>query len=183
MQRKTSCIYGFKALAFAALAGSALTLVSCDRSEQATSGDTSSIVGQRVQFSQAGGSEPYRTLGWSHPEEKFTWTEGNLARLSLPIGSKKSALRLRMMVSALTNPPDLPSQPVEVLANGKQVAQWQVNSPAEFTASIPVEAVKAGRILELEFRMPKAVSPKALGQSDDTRALGICVHWLELAEP
>jgi hypothetical protein len=183
MQRQTSCIYIANALVFAALAGSALTLVSCRRSEDATSIDASSIVGRRIQFGQAGGSEPYRSMGWSNTEEKFTWTEGNLARLTLPIGSKKGALKLRMMMSALTNPPELPFQPVEVLANQKQAAQWQVSSPGEFTVIIPAEAVSAGTTLEIEFRTPKAVSPKALGKSEDARMLGICVNWLELAEP
>lgn len=86
-------------------------------------------------------------------------------------------------MSALTNPPDLPFQTVEVLAHQKQVAQWQVSSVGEFTVIIPAEAVSAGSTLEIEFRTPKAVSPKALGQSEDARVLGICVHWLELAEP
>jgi hypothetical protein len=182
MQRKTSCIYLANALAFAALAGSALSLVSCGRSEDATSTDSSSIVGRRIQFGQAGGSETYRSMGWSNTEEKFTWTEGNSARLTLPVGSRKSALKLRMMISALTNPPDLPAQPVEVLANQKQVTQWQVSSAGEFAAIIPAEAV-SGSTLEIEFRTSKAVSPKALGQSEDPRVLGICVHWLELVEP
>ena len=182
MQRKTLCIYIANALAFAALAGSALTLVSCRRSEDATSIDASSIVGRRIQFGQAGGSEPYRSMGWSNTEEKFTWTEGSLARLTLPVGSRKVALKLRMMMSALTNPPDLPFQPVEVLANQKQVAQWQVSSAGEFAAIIPAEAV-SGSTLEIEFRTPKAASPKTLGQSEDARVLGICVYWLELAEP
>jgi hypothetical protein len=177
MQRKTACIYIANALALAALAGSALTLVGCRRSE-----DSSSIVGVRIQFGQAGGSEPYRSMGWSKSEEKFTWTEGNSARLTLPVGSRKAALKLRMMISAFTNPPDLPSQPVDVLANQKQVAQWQVSSVGEFTAIIPAEAV-SGSTLEIEFRTSKAVSPKALGLSEDARVLGICVHWLELAEP
>jgi hypothetical protein len=183
MQRKTSRICIANALVFAALAGSMLTLVSCRRSEDATSKDASSIVGVRIQFGQAGGSGPYRSMGWSNTEEKFTWTEGNLARLSLPIGSRKGALNLRMMISALTNPPDLLFQPVEVLANEKQVAQWQVSSAGEFTAIIPAEAMSAGSTLEIEFRTPKAVSPKALGLSEDPRILGICVQWLELAEP
>jgi hypothetical protein len=87
-----------------------------------------------------------------------------------------------MMISALTNPPDLPFQPVEVLANQKQVAQWEVSSVGEFRAIIPAEAV-IGSTLEMELRTPKATSPKALGQSEDPRVLGVCVHWLELAEP
>lgn len=180
MQRKTPWINIGSALAFAALAGSALTLVSCRRSEDA-SNDVPSIIGRRIQFGQSGGSEPYRTTGWSNTEEKFTWTEGNLAKLTLPIGSRKGALKLRMMMSALTNPPELPFQTVEVLAYQKQIAQWQVSSVGEFTAIIPAEAI-AGSTLEIEFRTPKAVSPKALGKSEDPRVLGICVHWLELAE-
>jgi hypothetical protein len=86
------------------------------------------------------------------------------------------------MMSALIHAPDLPFQPVEVLAGGKSVAQWQVSTPNEFSAIIPADAVKDGGLLEIELRMPKAASPKALGLSEDGRVLGVCVHWIELTK-
>src|SRR5689334_7033937 len=74
-----------------------------------------SVVGQQIQFGLGGGSEQYRTAGWSHTEEKFTWTEGNSAKLSLPIDSEAGPFNLRMTLSAFSYAPNWPGQPVEIL--------------------------------------------------------------------
>ncbi len=181
MPLKNSSLNRAKALALAAIAGGAFVFVSCDQSERATA-DRSSVIGRRIQFGQSANSETYRPIGWSHAEEKFTWAEGTVAKLALPIGDEKGPLTFRVMLSALIHPSDLPFQPVEVLANGKTVAQWQVSVPNEFSTIIPTDAVKAGGILEIEFRMPKAASPKSLGLSEDARVLGACVSWIELTK-
>lgn len=181
MPLQNSLLTRARALALAAIAACALVLVSCDQSEQATA-DKSSVIGKQIQFNQGAGSETYRPIGWSHPEEKFTWAEGTSAKVALPIGDAKGPLTFRVMMSALIHPPDLPFQPVEVLASGKSVAQWQVSAPNEFSAIIPADAVKEGGLLEIEFRMPKAASPKALGLSEDARVLGVCVHWIQLTK-
>jgi hypothetical protein len=89
---------------------------------------------------------------------------------------------LKMIVGALFHEPDLPVQPVEVYANGQKIAEWQVGIAAEFSATIPGEITKAGGTLALEFRMPKATTPKALGVNADTRVLGICVQSLQLTK-
>ena len=78
-----------------------------------------------------------------------------------------------MTLSGFTNPPELPAQPVEVYANGIKVADWQVGDKAEFTALIPPNATGDGNLLKLELKIPKAISPKALGQSQDSRLLGV----------
>jgi hypothetical protein len=142
-----------------------------------------SVVGRPIQFGQGGGSEAYRTSGWSHTEQKFTWTEGNSAKLSLPIGKQSGSLNLNVAMAAFTHPPKLPSQPVEVFVNGQKLAEWQVNSnPAGYSVAIPADTIKAGGTLEIEFRTPKAASPKSVGMSEDPRVLGVCVVSLELAK-
>jgi hypothetical protein len=171
-----------KALVLTLLAGCLAGLAGCDRLERSAN-DASSVVGKRILFGKNGGSEVYRTKGWSQTEDQFTWTEGTAAKLSFPIGSQKGALTFRAMASAFIKPPELLSQPLEVVANGKTIAQWEVSNAAEFSATVPAEVVKAGDTLEIELRTPKAVSPKALGQSEDNRVLGACVHWLELVKP
>ena len=181
MQQKTSGNYLSKAVALTALASGLLAFSGCGQSKDASSSAGNSVVGQQIQFSRNGGSEQYRTLGWSPTEQEFTWTEGNSATVSLPIGDEKRALKLRVMMNGLVKPPDLSFQPVEVLANGKTIAQWQVKDLNEYTATIAANVIKPGGQLELEFRIPKANSPKALGLSEDTRNLGICVRWLEVA--
>jgi hypothetical protein len=85
-------------------------------------------------------------------------------------------------MGGLTNPPGLPFQPVEVYANGQKVADLEVSKLADFEVAIPAEITKAGENLELELRLPKATSPKALGQSGDPRILGVFVVQIELTK-
>jgi len=142
-----------------------------------------SVVGHQIQFGEGGGSEGYRTSGWSHTEERFTWTEGKSAKLSLPIGGENGPFNLKMTLAAFTHAPDLPSQPVEVFVNGQKLTEWQGSSnPAEYQLTIPADVVKGGRTLEIEFRTPKATSPRSVGLNEDGRVLGVCLLWLELTK-
>lgn len=145
-----------------------------------TASSVPSVVGKRIEFKQSGGSEQYRVSGWSKTEEKFTWNEGTSAKLSLPIGGDAGPWTLRVTMAGLIHPPDLPAQPVEVYANDKKIVDWQVGDTADFAATIPADVNKAGGKLDIEFRVPRAASPKSLGQNEDTRVLGICVHAVEL---
>jgi hypothetical protein len=139
-----------------------------------------SVVGQVIRFGQGGGSEQYRVSGWSHTEAEFTWTEGRTAKLDLPIGSDTGPWSLKVAIAGLIHPPDLPYQTVEVYANDKKVAEWQAGNTAELTALIPADANQSGGKMMIEFRTPKAASPKSLGLNEDPRVLGVCVLWLEL---
>ena len=141
------------------------------------------VVGRQINFGQGGGSEEYRTSGWSHTEQKFTWTLGNSAKLSLPIGNQSGPLNLNAAMAAFTHLPELASQPVEVFVNGEKLGDWQVNSNmAGYHVVIPAEKLKGVSTLEIEFRTPKAISPKSVGLSEDGRVLGVCLASLELAK-
>jgi hypothetical protein len=141
------------------------------------------VVGKQIRFGADGGSERYRVSGWSHTEEKFTWTEGTGAKLAVPIGKETAPLRLRLWMAAFTHPPDLPTQPVEVFVGGQKLSEWQVGGePAEYIVTLPANAVTDGDTLEIEFRTPKATSPKSVGLNEDSRVLGACLSWLEITK-
>ena len=141
------------------------------------------VVGRQINFGQGGDSEIYRTSGWSHTEQKFTWGEGNSAKLSLPIGNESGSLNLNVALAAFTHPPDVPTQPVEVFVNGQKLAEWQVGGNISgYNVVIPAEKVKGASTMEIEFRTPKAMSPKSVGLSEDPRVLGVCLASLELAK-
>jgi hypothetical protein len=141
------------------------------------------VVGKQIQFGRGGGSEPYRTSGWSHTEDNYTWTEGTSARLSLPIGNESGPLNLKLNMAAFTHAPELPSQPVEVSVNGQKLADLQATSvPREYSVTIPADAGKGKGSVEIEFRTPKAAAPKSVGLSEDPRVLGICLLSLELTK-
>ena len=95
------------------------------------------------------------------------------AVLAMRVSPTNEPVALKMRLAGLTKDPEVPAQPVEVYANGTKVADWQVGDKAEFTALIPPNATGDGNLLKLELKIPKAISPKALGQSQDPRLLGV----------
>jgi len=131
-----------------------------------------------IVFGENGGSEQFRTSGWSKTETEYTWTEGKTATLALPIPANLGAITLTMKLDALVSS-NMPSQTVEVIANGQTIANWQVADTADFTARIPSELTQNGGTLTLELRTPNATSPKALGLGDDSRILGIRVYSMD----
>jgi hypothetical protein len=137
-------------------------------------------MGTIVPFGEGAGSERFRQTGWSDTEKQFTWTTGNSAKLTLSIGESARPLNLRMRLTGLTKAPQLPSQPVTILANGKKIADWEVSQTADYTAEIPAAIAKKDGSLTIELKIPKAVSPKALRLSDDPRVLGVCCSELAI---
>jgi hypothetical protein len=144
---------------------------------------SASVVGTPIQFNAGGNSERYRVSGWSKTEKEYTWSEGKSAQLGLPIPSSPGALTLLAKMGALVSRPTVPYQKVEVFANGQKIADWEVADTVDFSALIPAKVTKNESILNIEFRVPNATSPKALGLGDDGRVLGIRVYSLELKRP
>lgn len=163
-------------------------MAGCGRpAEQATLANESSpaspsILGQVIHFDASHEADSYKVSGWSPTETHFTWTEGKAAVLALPVPANSGAVRLRMLVSAYTHPPELPSQPVEVYANGQKIADWEVGNPAENTADIPKEIAAKGSTLTIQFRTRKATAPAEFSSKADSRVLGICCHEMELTK-
>jgi hypothetical protein len=139
-------------------------------------------VGKKILFGESGDSERFRVSGWSSTEKDITWTEGPLAVLQFTGISAASSVRIKMTLAALVKPPELPSQHVEVFANGQKVADWEVTGKSEFTALIPSGGGGKGNALTIELKIPKAASPKALGLSDDPRVLGLSCFDLTISE-
>lgn len=169
-----------------ALLGAALVLlgtqISCEKpspraSEPATPG---TVIGRVIEFTPD--SERFRISGWSTTEGIYAWSEGTSARLALPIPADPGPLTVRMKLRGLIKPPDLPFQPVAVFVNDQKVADWEVGESASFTVQVPAEVTKTEETLNLEFRIPKATSPKALGINADDRILGICAYSIELKQ-
>lgn len=156
---------------------------STTRSSPTASSTPGAVLGTSIQFNAGGNSERYRLSGWSKTEKEYTWSEGKSAQLGLPISSSPGALTLLVKMGALVSHPAVPYQKVEVFANGQKIAGWEVADTADFSALIPAEITKKESILNIEFRVPNATSPKALGLGDDARILGIRVYSVELKQP
>lgn len=139
-------------------------------------------LGTVIRFGAGGGSEAFRQNGWSETETNATWTTGNSARLVFNIDPIDQPLTLWMSLAALsgmTNSTQPVPLPVEVVANGQKIADWDVTVRADFNAVIPAANLNNGGALVIELKTPTATSPKAMGISNDARVLG--VYCFELA--
>ena len=131
-------------------------------------------------FRKAGNTETIRNKGWSSAESEFTWTEGQNARLIVPL-DQVGADNIKMTLSAFpfTYGDSLKQQLVVIRSTGIEVGRWVMDHDGEYTVNIPSNYVKDG-FLEIEFEIPNAASPVSLGMSQDPRILGMAVRWLRL---
>jgi hypothetical protein len=144
------------------------------------SSDIDLAYGAQVSFGAGGNAEPFQVSGWSETETQFTWTEGTSAVLAIRVSPTTNRVVLRMHLAGLTKDPELPFQPVEVYVNDRKIADWQVAKPAGFNAAIPQEMTQSGGLLRITLKIPKAVSPKTLKMSVDSRVLGVQCSDLQL---
>jgi hypothetical protein len=137
-------------------------------------------IGQVISFATDGNSAPYKVSGWSDAEPTHSWTNGVEAVLALRIPATTTPLTLKMKMDGSTKIPEIPSQPVEVYANGEKIADWDVRGLAEYSASIPSSISTNGGLLTLTLKIPKAFSPRAVGSGQDPRVLGLACVELSL---
>jgi hypothetical protein len=138
--------------------------------------------GTKLTFDAAGNAGPFKLGGWNAAETEGTWTEGNIASLAFTIPPSDGQIIFKATLSGFVKPPELASQPVDVLLNGKPVAHWELAVKGLVQMAIPPEYVRDGE-LRIDFKLPRAASPKSLGVSVDERLLGICFYDLELVKP
>lgn len=123
--------------------------------------------------------------GWSNPEKWGTWTIGNEASLLFRLDKppKKDVEFLVEMIAFVR--PALPLQTVSVSANEKPVDDWVYNwgdKRSVFRAVIPLEVIEPDGFNRIDFLIPNAKSPSALGESKDRRVLGIGVSEMIIRE-
>ena len=134
--------------------------------------------GTPLRFGSGGDVDRFLVYGWSEPESGWQWTDGTAAAMEFEMPPVNEPLVVRAKLSGAANPPALPFQPTDVFANGRQIGHWEVAELAEFEATIPAEIAARGGTLALEFRMPRAASPKELGLGEDQRVLAL--RWYEV---
>lgn len=143
-------------------------------------------LGERIDFSQNGfgkaylldvGRAPLIGWGWSIPEPWGVWSDGDRARLAIPLPSRDdlpyAKLQLKLELIAYINPKH-PSQKIEAWSQGKKLGAIDINTPKPqwWTLDLPSFKPSDGYVF-IEFRPFDPVSPKAIGTSDDSRHLGI----------
>lgn len=138
--------------------------------------------GDVIDFGAGGNARRFERSGWYPPEEEFTWTGNDPAVLELTIPPSDRKLVLRLRMGALTAARALPSQPVNIVVNGEEIARFMVSDTKEFEATIPERISRGGGTLRVELKAPRAVSPRALGLNEDPRVLGIRCEAIALSQ-
>jgi hypothetical protein len=138
------------------------------------------LPGEQLSFVPGGSAWQYATDGWCGAEAWGAWTLGNVDG-SLLANLPTSSYKLDVDAMAYLTEQH-PNQTIIAEANGTEIAKWTfdlASSSGMRSAEIPKSLIKDGT-LKIVFKAPGSVSPKQLGQSEDTRVLGLGVKTLTL---
>ena len=126
-------------------------------------------------------AEKYLWFGWSGPDTQSRWTDAKEAAIVFRLTDLASgnAHSLAIQLAGFV-PHEHPQQRVNVLFNGVLIESFLVveASPISKTITLPPTLLREDN--DLTFELPDAMSPAALGLSNDTRPLAIAVYSLEL---
>ncbi len=145
-------------------------------------------LGHAAAFTSAGNWNNWLLDGWSAPETWGTWSLGTRAALAIDprqLPSVEGNLRLHFDANAFVTPAH-PRQRIDVLLDGARVGSYVVDYPQAgltFDVVVPADDLESTRKIRIDFDLPDATSPKALGISGDPRiiALGLKSVTAELA--
>lgn len=119
---------------------------------------------------------------WHAPEPQATWSFGRVATLPLRIEAAGDA-ELAATLEAFAPPPGEAEIALEVNAGGERLGSFAL-APRELRRivfTLPARLRGAGGEVELEFRVPAARSPFAIGLGADERPLGVRLVRLDFA--
>ena len=109
--------------------------------------------------------------GWGKREKWGIWSVENKAVIALPSSSMNSQ-NIEFTVRAFITKAH-PSQTVEIWVDGMQQKTFILSKYDDNKITISIPMSKTQKLSQIEFRLPDAISPSALGISIDQRKLGI----------
>ena len=135
-------------------------------------------LGEKIDLSQFGKyAKSFLISGWSVPEKWGTWSMGNTAVIQIPLPALKPQgikLDAQAFISSLH-----PFQEIEIWVNGRYIKKEICNMRLGNLMDIPLQGdLTQSGPLKIEFKLPKATSPKSLGIGSDTRPLAIGIESL-----
>jgi len=147
--------------------------------------DNTYKLGETISFARNGNSINFIPndlfSGWSSTENNYTWTEGNEAVLSLNLNNgKNNGLKLKLNAFPYLGG-KLKQQKVDVLVGDNKVAEWNVTKDDWYESIIPETTYSDGKLI-IKFKISDPISPKEVGQSQDSRKLGIAVKELVISD-
>lgn len=123
--------------------------------------------------------------GWNAPEGWGTWSQGKHAEFridSRDLPSGAGDLRLHFEANVLVNQKHT-HQHIGVRINGLKAVERDVTYPStttSFDVEVPASLRASGEELRIEFDLPDAVAPRAIGMGADDRVLALGLKSLEI---
>lgn len=130
-------------------------------------------LGSSINFGNEENYLRYQQRGWSWGEDGFTWTDGPIASLKIPLENNNEDLVLVAHLNPYKN------QTINIMVNQEQIGQWQANTKGDYHILLPKEKIRTSP-LNIVFEFPDAKSSQNFEQANDQRQLGVAFHNLSL---
>ena len=116
-------------------------------------------MGRAIDFGHGGKGRYFTHYGFGEAENWVSWSAAERAGLIFRVPGDVGEISLRFDVVPYLCAPEVTSQRVEILCNGKNLYSGQLTAAAELTIRLTKEAIGADGVVALEFRLPDAVVP------------------------
>lgn len=134
------------------------------------------VLGTNISFEENSNSaELIDISGVSKPEVEFTWTEGKHVHLSFKVDPRSNHLKAILKQKGPFNV----EQQIVITANGVKVYDELIKDDSDITFNI--NNANNG-IVDIMIEIPDACSPKEIGQSEDSRLLGLRLESFRCTE-
>jgi hypothetical protein len=131
--------------------------------------------GKLINFSRTGDAPAFLGSGWGEPEEGRIWTDGLNASMNFRARPPAADVAMVLSCDAFLGEGHIPYQELTVFVNFLRVGFAVIDVPMELEFEIPRWVFKE-QDFQVDFYLPKAASPAALGIGSDLRNLGIVVN-------
>ena len=133
-----------------------------------------------VQFGLGGNGVLHQNLGWSDPEDGFTWSVNSETRLSLPISFDEGVYLLILSGFPFRAPPVIRSQTVEVWIDSVRIGSRIFFDAFEWGILLP-RLDRNRESFSIRLRHPDCAQPSVFGRND-FRFLGVAYRKIKIVK-
>jgi hypothetical protein len=139
------------------------------------------IWGTPIEFQEGGNAHDYLVAGFARPERGITWTESPHVELQLEIEPPENDVLLVVDALPFLDGERVRYQEAYVYVNHVYVGYWRFEKDQKPVQLMLPRRAFYTRKLNIQLRIPMAVSPNDLGLSGDIRKLGLAMKSMTLS--
>lgn len=121
--------------------------------------------------------------GWSVPERWGTWTTASQADVKIPVEGRPTS-NVEVSITGRLYPAfEQRQQTIAVSVNGHDLGQMKSglnDTDRSFKFEVPADVARSQSPMDFVFNIQNPTSPHSIGQSSDTRMLGLGLVAIEL---